>query len=84
MLGVLQSRQDVVDRIRHHFLVAHVTSLARPGCHHDRRRNQYPHSIFFLKIVGRRLVSTQQKKRPQSRSRVCAQRSVPSVPSVRH
>ena len=51
MLDVLQNRQDVVDRVAHHFFVAHVTSLTRPGRHHDRRHNQYPHSISFLKIV---------------------------------
>ena len=30
VLGVLQSRQDVVDRIRHHFFVAHVTLSGSP------------------------------------------------------
>ena len=30
VLGVLKSRQDVVDRIRHHFFVSHVTLSGSP------------------------------------------------------
>ena len=61
-IDVLQSRQDVVDRIRHHFFVAHVTSLVRPGRHHDRRRNQHPHSISFFKDRAAPLARQQCKR----------------------